>query len=182
MGVNLRFDNDFKDFLQILCGLYFLIIQPGFILSVKWVTHAVTQRVMSIIPYTEPESQSMEWWPPGKKTQAVLVVFHHPRWWKCLILQKTDSVGDSAPGSWALKSECLSCPEWGSSFSDGNTKASSKAIKRFPEASVWHSLKWLRSLADPSLPLLRGKKELGFGTCALGIVFPPPQVGDKKRG
>lgn len=35
MGVNLRFDNDFKDFLQILCGLYFLIIQPGFILSVK---------------------------------------------------------------------------------------------------------------------------------------------------
>lgn len=47
VGVNLWFDSDFKAFPQIFWGLYFLLIPPGFILSVKWIPHLIIQSLMS---------------------------------------------------------------------------------------------------------------------------------------
>ena len=96
---------------------------------------------------------------------------------------KRPTCGRQCPWELSLRSECLNCPKWGSSFSNDNTKASSKAIKRFPEASIDLTLTevalFLGRSFTPASEVGRRSWDLAP---ALGIVFSPPQVQDKKRG
>lgn len=58
MGVNLWSDNDYKAVCQTFGGLHFLIIQPGFILYVKWITHWMPWNKQYVILSHTYDSQS----------------------------------------------------------------------------------------------------------------------------